>query len=66
MQTGPPVAAFRSDTQLLLMVSTAEITLPDPVAYGRDWAAYKIRLSFDAGGGQLQIRDIPAPAPPPG
>ena len=47
------------------MLSTAEITLPDPVAYRRDWAGYKIRLGFAAGGSQLQIRVIGAPAPPP-
>jgi hypothetical protein len=65
LPNGAPMAAFRTDTQTLLMLSTAEITLPDPVAYRRDWAGYKIRLGFAAGGSQLQIRVIGAPAPPP-
>jgi hypothetical protein len=58
-----PVA--RSRTQLLLTVSTADIALPDPVAYRRDWANYKIRLGFGERGRQLDTREIPAPRPPP-
>jgi len=54
-----------SQDRLLLMVSTADITLPDPVAYRRDWANYRIRLSFDAGNGRLDTREIAAPEPPP-
>lgn len=50
--------------QLLLTVSTAEISLPDPVAYRRDWTNYKIRLGF-ASGQQIQMREIAAPEPPP-
>ena len=60
----PPNFA-RSQNQLLLMVSTADIPLPDPVVYRQDWGKYKIRLSFAAGGDQLDVREIPAPAPPP-
>jgi hypothetical protein len=63
LPTNPPNFA-RSQTQLLLMVSTADIPLPDPVAYRQDWGKYKIRLSF-AAGDQLDVREIPAPAPPP-
>lgn len=51
--------------QLLLTVSTAQIPLPDPVAYRRDWAGYKIRLGFANPGNQLDMREIPAPQPPP-
>lgn len=58
--------AARSEARLLLTVSTAAITLPDPVAYGRDWQHYRIRLGFAAAGNRLDIREIPAPAPPPG
>jgi hypothetical protein len=51
--------------QLLLTVSTAEIATPDPVAYRRDWQSYKIRLGFAGGGHALDMREIPAPKPPP-
>jgi hypothetical protein len=54
-----------SRERLLLMVSRAEIPLPDPVVYRRDWSKYVVRVSFDQGGGQLDTRDIPAPVPPP-
>jgi hypothetical protein len=63
LPNGPPGAA-RSQDQLLLMVSTADIPLPDPVAYRQNWGKYKIRLSF-AAGDRLDVREIPAPAPPP-
>lgn len=56
-----PVA--RSQDQILLTASTAEISLPDPVAYGRDWASYKIRLGFGSSGND--VREIAAPEPPP-
>jgi hypothetical protein len=59
-------ATYRSETQVLVMVSTADIPLPDPVVYRRDWANYRIRLGFDAGNGRLETREIAAPAPPPG
>jgi len=59
-------ATYRSETQVLLMVSSADIPLPDPVVYRRDWANYRIRLSFAAGGGRLDTREIAAPQPPPG
>ena len=65
LPNGPLFPTPRSRDQLLLMVSTADITLSDPVAYRRDWADYKIRLGFAAAGGQLETREIPAPAPPP-
>jgi hypothetical protein len=55
-----------STHQLLLTVSTAQIALPDAVAYRRDWAGYKIRLGFANAGDHLDMREIPAPQPPPG
>ena len=55
--------APQSQTQLLAVVSTASITLPDPVAYRRNWQKYRIRLRFgDAP--QTETREIAAPAPP--
>jgi hypothetical protein len=56
----------RSQNTTLLMVSTADIPLPDPVAYRREWEKYRVRLSFGAGGAQLDVREIAAPQPPPG
>ncbi len=55
----------RGHETLLLMVSTAEIPLPDPVAYHRDWAKYRVRITF-ATGGAPDIRELAAPPPPPG
>jgi hypothetical protein len=60
----PLAAAYRGTQTLLLMVSVAEIPLPDPVAYRRDWANYRIRVTF--GGGEPNTHEIPAPQPPPG
>jgi hypothetical protein len=45
------------------MTANAEITLPDPVVYRRDWQHYKIRLTFGASGAP-EIRELAAPAPP--
>jgi hypothetical protein len=58
-------AALQSRTELLATVSTATIPLPDPVAYRRDWGQYRIRLTFGTPPGDLETREIPAPAPPP-
>jgi hypothetical protein len=58
-------ARFFTHDELLLMSADADITLPDPVAYRRDWQKYHVRLTFGAPGGP-DIRDIPAPQPPPG
>ncbi|HTQ34290.1 MAG TPA: hypothetical protein VMI30_08980 [Stellaceae bacterium] len=65
LPTGALDPTVRSRNELLEMVSTADITLPDPVAYRQDWRNYKIRLSFAGAGDQLDVREIPAPAPPP-
>jgi hypothetical protein len=56
---------LRGQTTLLLTVSTADIALPDPVAYRNDWAHYRVRLSFAAPGGEIDTREIAAPQPPP-
>ena len=64
LQNAQAGAAMQSQVQLLATLSTADIPLPDPVVYRQDWAKYKIRLSF-AAGDQLDVREIPAPAPPP-
>ena len=58
-------AALRSQVQLLANVSQAEIPLPDPVAYRRDWANYRVRLTFGTPPGELEAREIAAPEPPP-
>lgn len=65
LPSGPVDTAYRSETQLFLTISTAEIALPDPVVYQRDWQQYRIRLGFGAPGGQIDTREIAAPAPPP-
>lgn len=56
-------AALHSQQQLLATVSTAEIPLPDPAAYRRDWPQYRIRLTFGTPPGEVETREIPAPAP---
>lgn len=58
-------AALRSQGQLLATVSSAEIALPDPVVYRRNWAQYRIRLTFGTPPGEVETREIAAPAPPP-
>ncbi|HZK90476.1 MAG TPA: hypothetical protein VFC56_10050 [Stellaceae bacterium] len=68
LANGQLAPAVRSRDTLLLTVSAAEIPLPDPVAYRRDWAGYRIRVTFAGigGAGQPDIREIAAPEPPPG
>jgi len=56
--------APQTQTQLLAVVSTASIPLPDPVAYRRDWQKYRIRLRF-GDPPQVERREIDAPAPLP-
>ena len=63
MQAG---AALQSSQQLLAMVSRADIPLPDPVAYRRDWRNWRIRLGFGTPPEELQTFEMPAPEPPPG
>ena len=57
-------AALRSQVQLLATVSQAEIPLPDPVAYRRDWANYRVRLTFGTPPGEVEAREVAAPEPP--
>ena len=58
-------AALYSNQQLLAMVSRASISLPDPVAYRRDWRDWRVRLTFGTPPGELQTLVIAAPEPPP-
>jgi len=59
--TGAP----QGDAQLLAMVSTASIPLPDEIEYRRDWRSYRIFLSFGDLAGEVERRVLPAPEPPP-
>lgn len=58
-------AALRGQVQMLATVSQAQIPLPDPVAYRRDWANYRVRLSFGTPPGEVETQEIAAPAPLP-
>jgi hypothetical protein len=60
--TGAP----QGDAQLLAMVSTASIPVPDEIAYRRDWRSYRIFLSFGDLAGEVERRVLPAPEPPKG
>jgi hypothetical protein len=63
-----PVAltsAPQGRAQLLEMVSTASIPLPDEIAYRREWRSYRIFLSFGDLAGEVERRVLPAPEPPP-
>jgi hypothetical protein len=61
--SGQATAALHSETTLQAIVSHAEIAVPDPVAYGRDWRRYRIRLRFGDPPGGVDRRELPAPAP---
>jgi hypothetical protein len=65
VENAQAAAALQGREQLLATVSTAEIALPDPVAYRRQWRHYRIRLVFGTPPGEVETRMIPAPAPPP-
>ena len=65
MQQTQAGAALYSQQQLMATVSTAEIALPDPIAYRRDWARYRIRLVFGTPPGAIETREIAAPEPTP-
>jgi hypothetical protein len=58
-------AALQGQRQLLATVSTADIALPDPVAYRREWRKYRIRLTFGTPPGETETRTLAAPEPPP-
>ena len=59
--TGAP----QGDAQLLAMVSTASIPVPDEIEYRRDWRGYRIFLSFGDLASEVERRVLPAPEPPP-
>jgi len=59
-------AALQGQQQLLATVSTAEIALPDPVSYRRDWRKYRIRLTFGTPPGETETHNLAAPEPAPG
>ncbi len=52
-------------SELFLMRSTASITIPDRVAYRRQWRHYRVRLIF-GDPPALEKREIKAPPPLPG
>ena len=58
-------AALQANRQLLAMISRADIPLPDPVAYRRDWRDWRVRLTFGTPPGELETLVIAAPEPPP-
>jgi hypothetical protein len=57
-------AGLQGRQQLLATVSTADILLPDPVAYRRDWPRYRVRLTFGTPP-DIETRLLAAPQPPP-
>ena len=57
--------APQTRAQLLTMVSTASIPLPDEIAYRRDWRSYRIFLSFGDVAGEVERRVLLAPEPLP-
>ncbi len=63
--TAVATGAPQGDAQLLAMVSTASIPLPDEIEYRRDWRSYRIFLSFGDLAGEVERRVLPAPEPPP-
>jgi len=58
--------ATQQRATFLAMVSTASIPLPDPVEYRRDWRSYRVRVTFGDEPGEVEIREVDAPEPPPG
>ena len=59
------VGGPQTSAQLLAIVSTASITLPDEIGYRRDWRSYRIFLSFGDLPSEVERRVLPAPEPPP-
>lgn len=62
---GPAATAVFAQKQVLATLSTADIPLPDPVVYRRDWQHYRLRLTFGTPPAAVETRDIAAPEPPP-
>jgi hypothetical protein len=67
-QLNPPgpvvIPAIHSEARLLITISRASITLPDAVAYRRDWQRSRIRLEFGTAPGAVKTLEIAAPEPP--
>jgi hypothetical protein len=61
----PIAPGIRSEGRLLTTISRAQISLPEPVAYRRDWQNCRIRLEFGTPPGRIERRQIPAPEPTP-
>ena len=61
----PTGGAPQQRMAFLAMVSSASIPLPDPVEYRRGWRSYRIHLSFGDPPGEVETREVDAPAPPP-
>ncbi len=59
------VSGPQASAQLLAIVSTASIPLPDEIEYRRDWHSYRIFLSFGDLPSEVERRVLPAPEPPP-
>ena len=59
------VGGPQASAQLLAIVSTASIPLPDEIGYRRDWRSYRIFLSFGDLPSEVERRVLPAPEPPP-
>jgi hypothetical protein len=58
--------APQAQAELLLMLSTASLPVPDRIGYLREWRRYRIRLRFGGPPGAVERQEIAAPAPPPG
>jgi hypothetical protein len=58
--------APQASVEVLLMLSTGSLTLPDRVAYRRDWRRYRIKLRFGDPPGAVERQGIAAPRPPGG
>lgn len=58
------MASVRSREQLLAIASSADIPLPDPVAYRRDWTRYRLHLTFGTPP-NIENTELAAPEPPP-
>ncbi|HEX3884916.1 MAG TPA: hypothetical protein VHW66_19840 [Stellaceae bacterium] len=68
VQLNPPgpvaIPAIHSEGRLLITISRASISLPDMVAYRRDWQRCRIRLDFGTAPGAVKTLELAAPEPP--
>jgi hypothetical protein len=70
LPSGAPLSAEiaggpQASAQLLAIVSSASIPLPDEIGYRRDWRSYRIFLSFGDLPNEVERRVLAAPEPPP-